>query len=245
MKYIYCTDNSNTVIDIISPALTIEVSATPNRGGDLQETVLLEDVKSEGMIKKQWIINPDSKNIINKRSFKTDLEKSSDAAIIKIALDKRKFLFDLYKKNGVNINPLLLIQLPAKPPNEEDRIKGEVKKILKENHNISLDNNKLEVLLSGEPRRELKNLKKFDNEVEVLIFKQSIALGWDCPRAQIIVTLRHWNNVTFSIQVLGRIMRMPQPEVGHYDDEELNTSYVYTNNKSHEIKEDVLNYGSL
>ena len=35
-------------------------------------------------------------------------------------------------------------------------------------------------------------------------------------------------------------MRMPQPEVGHYDDEELNTSYVYTNNKSHEIKEDVL-----
>ena len=234
------TDNSNTVIDIISPNLTIEVSATPSRDGDDRETVQLEHVKSEGMIKKQWIINPDSKNIINKRSFKTDLEKSSDAEIIKIALDKRKFLFDLYKKNGVNINPLLLIQLPAKPPNEEDRIKGEVKKILKENHNISLDNNKLEVLLSGEPRRELKNLKKFDNEVEVLIFKQSIALGWDCPRAQIIVTLRHWNNVTFSIQVLGRIMRMPQPEVGHYDDEELNTSYVYTNNASHEIKENLL-----
>ena len=63
------------------------------------------------------------------------------------------------------------------------------------------------MLLSGEPRRELKNLKKFDNEVQVLIFKQSIALGWDCPGAQIIVTLRHWNNVTFSIQVLGRIMR--------------------------------------
>ena len=67
------------------------------------------------MIKKQWIINPDSKNIINKRSFKTELDKSSDAEIIKIALDKRKFLFDLYKKNGVNINPLLLIQLPKKP----------------------------------------------------------------------------------------------------------------------------------
>ena len=234
------TDNSNTVIDIISPALTIEVSATPNRGGDLQETVLLEDVKSEGMIKKQWTINPDSKNIYTKSSFETDLVNSSDAKIIKKALDKRNLLLDLYKKNNTNINPLLLIQLPKKPKNEEDLMKDEVKKILKENHNISLDNNKLEVLLSGEPRRELKNLKKFDNEVEVLIFKQSIALGWDCPRAQIIVTLRHWNNVTFSIQVLGRIMRMPQPEVGHYDDEELNTSYVYTNNKSHEIKEDVL-----
>ena len=234
------TDNSNTVIDIISPNLTIEVSATPSRDGDDRETVQLEHVKSEGMIKKQWTINPDSKNIITRSSFKTDLIKSSDAEIIKIALDKRKFLFDLYKKNGVKINPLLLIQLPSKPKNEEDRMKDQVKKILKENHNISLDNNKLEVLLSGEPRRELKNLKKFDNKIEVLIFKQSIALGWDCPRAQIIVTLRHWNNVTFSIQVLGRIMRMPQPEVGHYDDEELNTSYVYTNNASHEIKENLL-----
>ena len=234
------TDNSNTVIDIISPNLTIEVSATPLRDADDRETVQLEHVKSEGMIKKQWTINPDSKNIITKSSFKTDLIKSSDAEIIKIALDKRKFLSDLYKKNGVNINPLLLIQLPSKPKNEEDRMKEDVMKILKENHNISIDNNNLEVLLSGEPRRKLKNLKKFDNEVEVLIFKQSIALGWDCPRAQIIVTLRHWNNVTFSIQVLGRIMRMPQPEVGHYDDEELNTSYVYTNNASHEIKENLL-----
>ena len=106
------TDNSNTVIDIISPALTIEVSATPNRGGDLQETVLLEDVKSEGMIKKQWTINPDSKNTYTKSSFQTDLVNSSDAEIIKKALDKRNLLLDLYKKNNTNINPLLLIQFP-------------------------------------------------------------------------------------------------------------------------------------
>ena len=71
-----------------------------------------------------------------------------------------------------------------------------------------------------------------------MIFKQAIALGWDCPRAQILVLFRDWKNITFSIQTVGRIMRMPEVEKGHYKKDILNHSYVYTNLENIELKED-------
>ena len=48
-----------------------------------------------------------------------------------------------------------------------------------------------------------------DSPIEVLIFKQAIATGWDCPRASILVMLRDIKSVTFEIQTVGRILRMP------------------------------------
>jgi len=72
-----------------------------------------------------------------------------------------------------------------------------------------------------------------------LIFKQAIALGWDCPRAQILVLFREWSSPIFSIQTIGRIMRVPEPEVGYYKDDMLNYAYVYTNLDDIEIKEDI------
>ncbi|NCO46517.1 MAG: hypothetical protein GW890_09060, partial [Vibrio sp.] len=78
-----------------------------------------------------------------------------------------------------------------------------------------------------------------DSEVEVLIFKQAIALGWDCPRAQILVLFRQWHSPIFSIQTVGRIMRMPEPDKGHYESGILNYGYVYTNLDNIEIQEDI------
>jgi len=74
----------------------------------------------------------------------------------------------------------------------------------------------------------LANIEKNENEVEVMMFKQAIALGWDCPRATILVLFRQWKDetMTFSIQTLGRIMRMPEQK--HYKNQELNIAYLYT-----------------
>src|SRR3989344_5742240 len=61
-----------------------------------------------------------------------------------------------------------------------------------------------------------------------MIFKQAIALGWDCPRAHILVLFRQWKEETlvFSLQTLGRIMRMPEQK--HYATPDLNRAYLYT-----------------
>ncbi len=117
-----------------------------------------------------------------------------------------------------------------------ERVEG----ILKNKYKISTekDNNKLAIWLSGEHINK-KEVEKSDNYVEVLLFKQAIALGWDCPRAQILVLFRQWHSPIFSIQTVGRIMRMPEPNKGHYRNEILNYGYVYTNLDNIEIQEDI------
>lgn len=69
-----------------------------------------------------------------------------------------------------------------------------------------------------------------------MVFKQAIALGWDCPRAQILVIFRESKSFTFTIQTIGRIMRMP--ELKYYAEEDLNKGYVFTNLPNIEITED-------
>jgi type III restriction enzyme len=133
----------------------------------------------------------------------------------------------------VHINPLLLIQLPDNSNTEFINKTIEIENLLAKKFNITTDNGKLAVYLS-EDKRNLENISKNDNEVDVLLFKQAIALGWDCPRAYILVLFREWHGEIFSIQTVGRIMRMP--EIMRYNIEELDKGYVYTNIANNNIK---------
>ena len=99
------------------------------------------------------------------------------------------------------------------------------KHILDEKFGINLTNGKLAIWLSNE-KENLNNIDQYDSPVEVLIFKQAIATGWDCPRAQILVMFREIGSVVFEIQTVGRILRMPEQK--HYNDTLLDTAYVYT-----------------
>ena len=76
----------------------------------------------------------------------------------------------------------MLIQLPDRQQGQADFVEG-VKEILKDNHDIRIDNRRLAVYLADD-KENLLNITKDDSPVEV-IFKQAIALGWDCPRASI------------------------------------------------------------
>jgi type III restriction enzyme len=225
----------------INADLTIEVSATPILRGDDDINVQLEDVKKEGMIKKAIILNDDFDNFIKQERIKTQkMSGGSEELVIDAAIQKRQKLSKAFQKEVVNINPLILIQLPDRKTSLEDRIRERVESILKNKYKISTEkgNNRLAIWLSGEHVNK-EDVEKPDSDVEVLIFKQAIALGWDCPRAQILVLFREWHSPIFSIQTVGRIMRMPEPDKGHYTTEILNYGYVYTNLDNIEIQEDI------
>ena len=224
------SDKSKELIEIIGPKVTIEVSATPHLKENVSEIekVYLSDVKAEEMIKSEIAVNPEFLDI------KTG-SKSSDEIVIEQALKKREELTKVYDKEGVNINPLVLIQLPDQKGNLVNK-KDDVLKILKDKFKITEESGKLAVWLSEEKTDTLVNIEKNDNEVEVLVFKQAPALGWDCPRAQILVIFRESKSFTFTIQTIGRIMRMP--ELKYYNEEDLNKGYVFTNLPNIEITED-------
>jgi len=222
---------SQRLIRDIGPKLTFEVSATPViTDEDEKVNVHLEEVKTEGMIKKAVILNDQFINLLKQGKIKTQLSGSSEELVIDAALKKRNELLKAYRKEKAQINPLVLIQLPDRIGSLEDRMKEKVIGILKDKYNISTEkgNNKLAIWLSGEHVNK-EDVERNDSEVEVLIFKQAIALGWDCPRAQILVLFRQWHSPIFSIQTVGRIMRMPEPDHGHYFTDMLNYGYVYTN----------------
>jgi len=219
------SEKSREIIGDINPKVTIEVSATPHLIGHLVE-VDFNKVILDGMIKKEVSINPD----IDKEKIK----KSADELVVETALKKRKELLKLYKKEGSDVNPLVLIQLPDKKAGVIDR-KEDIEQLLKDKFKISEENGRLAIWLSENKTPNLENIEKNESDVQVLIFKQAISLGWDCPRAQILVLFRDWKSVVFSIQTIGRIMRMP--ELRHYNEDELNKGYVYTNLSNIEIAE--------
>lgn len=224
------SDKSKELIEVIGPKITLEVSATPHLTENMSEIekVRLTDVKAEEMIKSEISVNPEFLDI-------KIGSKNSDEIVIEQALKKREELVKMYKKEGSKINPLMLIQLPDNKAGLVGK-KEEVVKIL-DKKGITEKNGKLAIWLSEDKSDTLPNIEKDDNEVEVLIFKQAIALGWDCPRASILVIFRESKSFTFTIQTIGRIMRMP--ELKYYSKEpELNVGYVFTNLPNIEITED-------
>jgi type III restriction enzyme len=181
------------------------------------------------MIKDQILVNFDF-------SFKkTD---DSDEAILSTAIAKRLELAQIYQDNNIDVNPLLLIQLPNSQNGEV--VKNTVLKYLEKNKGIKLGDEKLSIWLDEEKEedRNLENISKNNAPQEYLIFKQAIDTGWDCPRAQILLKFRESESEIFNIQVLGRILRMPEQR--HYENTKLNKAYVYTNTSSASF--DIENY---
>ena len=215
-------DKSAKVLQQIKPKVEIRISATPKTQSDHKVTIERESVVAEEMIKKQVILNPD----INEGYSD---ERELNQHLIHKALEKRNQLAAFYRQQGANINPLLLIQLPNDTSEamtvEDTAIAEQVKTYLKEICGIHVDNGKLAIWLSKE-KANLDDLEQPDNLAEVLLFKQAIALGWDCPRAAVLLIFRKMQSETFTIQTEGRILRMPEQKF--YPINALNLGYVYT-----------------
>lgn len=239
-SHYWSLQSQELVHDVIGPKLTLEVSATPTiepeaadvaTGNAGYVVVPYDDVVNDGMIKADIVINKEI------GQYK-DLRNSVDEAVIDASIAKQQELQGLYAQEGSVVRPLVLIQLPSESQSTSalDRSKLEaVEQYLADTHSITVDNGKLAIWLS-ERKENLDGISDNNNGVEVLIFKQAIALGWDCPRAQVLVMFREIQSPTFEIQTVGRILRMP--ETRHYDTAEINTAFVYTNLGEIHIRED-------
>ena len=216
-------DKSAAVLDKINPAVEIRISATPKTTNPKEKVMVYrQDVIAAEMIKKEVVLNPEIE-----LNFSNELELNAN--LIKAALDKRNQIAEAYREIGANVNPLLLIQLPNDTKEnmtaEDTAIANQVKQYLGVMCGITTDNHRLAIWLAGE-KENLTDLEQADNMTEVLLFKEAIALGWDCPRAAVLLIFRKLQSDQFTIQTVGRIMRMPEQR--HYPKEVLNSGYVFT-----------------
>ena len=214
---------SERVLATIRPKLEIRISATPiTANPDAMVTVSREKVIQAQMIKNGITINP---------KIRGEVEGlSENEFLLDKALERRNEIKKAYEDLGVRINPLLLIQLPNDSSDtldeEEKKLIEQLKSRLANEYGITSANGKLAVWLSKE-KTNLDGLEEPYNVAEALLFKQAIALGWDCPRAAVLLIFRRIGNATFGIQTVGRIMRMPEQK--YYPNDLLNHGWVYTN----------------
>ncbi|HQU08215.1 MAG TPA: DEAD/DEAH box helicase family protein, partial [Candidatus Paceibacterota bacterium] len=143
------SEHSKDLIIEIGPKLTIEVSATPqlNNANRIVE-VELKDVKNDGMIKKEIVINPGFEHYVidPKKS-----DKTADELVLESALKKRIELQKKYKAQGASVNPLLLIQIPDAKAGIADK-KDEVVAMLAK-YGITKENGRLAIYLSDKDNK--------------------------------------------------------------------------------------------
>jgi type III restriction enzyme len=215
------------------PFISIEMSATPSTATSPERrddgvhhdvVVRFSEVEAAGMVRKTVLLNPEF-DAVQKKYKREDLA----VQVLNAAWDRVAALRIGYQDEGSSVEPLLLIQYPD-GKNAEARAEV-VEKFLAKMGLVK--DVSYATYLSGDHSDDLENIARSDSPYKALIFKQAIATGWDCPRAQVLVQFRDPRSDTFRIQTLGRIMR--SPEQRHYENDDLNIAYVYSDLKGVEV----------
>ena len=230
------------IIDIINPKIVMYISATPKAeqipsGRAMQENKAAhvyakrEDVISEGLIKERVVTQTEE-----------DLQQyeggDADEILLDLAIAKREQLVAELKKINKTVNPLVLIQLP----NDTKDLKAagqQTKEEIVTAYLLKKGIAKEKIALKFDSRSEnMEMVTRNDSEIDFMLFKLAAATGWDCPRAHVLVMYREVKTPTFLTQIIGRILRMPEPQfkADYKNSSMLKTGYLFTNYKRNEIK---------
>ena len=207
------TDKADAIVQLFKTDKIIRCSATPivDKKAKLIE-IPEKDVIAEGLIKKLLVIN---------ENFPQTIETDNQTwYLLERALNKQREIKSIFLNKGIDVNPLIVVQLP----NNSDALCDSVEEYFA-TQGINIENDTLAIWLSGR-HENIENISDNDGKQIAVVIKQAVATGWDCPRAQILVKLRENMDETFEIQTIGRIRRMP--EAKHYDNDVLDCCYLYT-----------------
>lgn len=233
--------------------VVIGISATPSRFNALVEgtsstihkvIVTADEVRASGLLKERIIITYSEESSVNK-----------EMAVLQAAADEWKNKWEHWKQycneqNHAQVNPIFVIQIENGTSTEisktdlnnclkiiEDRIgykfdKGEVVHTFG-NTDSSVNIAELEVLYV-EPSRI-----NDDKKIKVVFFKENLSTGWDCPRAETMMSFRRAKDSTYIAQLLGRMVRTPM-QMSIQVDESLNDVHLYLPNFDKETVDNVV-----
>ncbi len=220
--------------------VVIGMSATSKRFNSLVEgvsstvhysIVTADEVRASGLLKDRIAI-----------TYPEAGSENNDMAILQSAADDWKEKWDhwtqyCYEQHYAYVNPILVIQVQNKTAEGhtdtdlddclakiEDRIgfkfdKCQVVHTFGDT-NASIKVNGLDVEYV-EPSRISD-----DRNIRVVFFKENLSTGWDCPRAETMMSFRHATDATYIAQLLGRMIRTPM-QMHIQVDEVLNDVHLY------------------
>ena len=214
------------VIGPINPKIILKVSATPesepsysdvqnHRAGFVE--VSRQNVIDASMIKRELVCQTEE-------DIKSRGDKDLDDLLLDLAMERREQLVADINKFGMEVNPLVIIQLPNNTSvDTSDQTKEEVVTDYLTSHGV--EPTKIAKWFTNE--KKPAGLEDNNSPYDYLLFKMAAGTGWDCPRAQVLVMLRDIQSETFQTQTIGRIVRIPVRGVP--GSEVFQTGYIYTN----------------
>lgn len=216
------------IIKELNPFKIIKVSATLKQKDIEPDWIITyDDVIKEAAIKKMIDISSVD------TSLKNYDQMDETAQLILSAINKQKEVKEAYFKNKIDIKPLIVIQIPDNV--NVDGISTEKELLKKIDELLSKYNYEkginyalwLDKLKTNDKQEILDN----NSPIDILIFKQAIATGWDIPRANILVRIRDSSNKSFNIQTLGRILR--NPFFKYYNNDLIDNAFVFTKDEKY------------
>lgn len=212
--------------EVMQPEFTLLITATPDdkdvekfkRATGIAElhriTVSRQDAVEAGMIKAgiksvAYLAPDDQKALVD-----FQMAALADAKTVHERIKAE------LKAIGVNLTPLMLVQVATSEKNDDVMRTREKLKLL------GFKEEAIASYTSKEPSDDLLAVA-LDESKEVLIFKMAVALGFDAPRAFTLVSMRGARDTDFGIQVVGRILRVHRLLQGREVPELLRNGYVF------------------
>ncbi len=204
-----------------NPSFVLELTATPREAVDVHPNVVAEvrgtDLDAAEMIKMplRLTVNPEGDW---RECLRTAMERRSE-------LEATAQIFRA--NSGQYIRPILLVQvqLTGKDVRDYGRVHADdVVEYLK-----GLGTDPAWIAKKTADTNELKGeeLLSERSQIRVIVTKQALQEGWDCPFAYVLCTLSASKSLGAMTQMIGRILRQPNAERSHVAD--LDRCYVYCN----------------
>jgi type III restriction enzyme len=195
------------------------ISATPERftraitRWEIQRTtkiidIAIEDVRSSGLLKDRIILDSPAAG-----------QAQSDTTLVRAAVRQtRQFEADWHayaeKQSEPPVVPVLVVQVANTPTEAEltevlaailegwDGLQDRnIVNTFGEHMSLSIAGHTISYMAPHDIQDDL--------DVRVVLFKDAISTGWDCPRAEVLVSMRRAEDYTYIAQLMGRMVRTP------------------------------------
>ena len=203
--------------------VVIGMSATPDRFNKLvdrlpstilKEIVPTDAVRASGLLKDRIIIK-----------YPENPQKQDSMAVLAAAtrewIAKRKHWKDYcVSQHYRNVEPVFVVQVKA--ASEENAISdtdigvaiGKISEVsgdvFEEGEVVHTFGSVGDIVVNGYKVKYAEpNAIAEDRAIKVVFFKENLSTGWDCPRAETMMSFRKADDFTYIAQLLGRMIRTP------------------------------------
>ena len=220
--------------------VVIGMSATSERFNRLVEgtsstihkvVVTADEVRASGLLKDRIVITYPEESSLNK-----------DMAVLQAAADDWKQKWDHWtqycrEQHYAYVNPVFVVQVLSSTGDRiSDTDLDDCLRKIEERTGFHFSEGEVvhtfgqtsaAVTVNGlNVRYEEPSRIAEDRNIKVVFFKENLSTGWDCPRAETMMSFRRAKDATYIAQLLGRMVRTPM-QTRILVDEVLNDVHLY------------------